>query len=168
MDPIIGLIITVGGIYAPSGYFPCDGRLLAIADYEALFSLLGTTYGGDGVTTFAIPDLRGRVPINQSNTYQIGQVGGSEAVTLLTQNLPSHNHETTLNASNATVSASEPGGALLASADMYTSTGANNQTMKSGAVTTSVTGGNGSHPNLQPYLTIIYCIAYEGIYPSRQ
>lgn len=172
MDPIIGSIIQIGGTYAPSGYFPCDGRLLSIAEYTALFSLIGTTYGGDGVTTFALPDLRGRAPLNQGSipgggTYQIGQAGGAEQVTLTTQSLPTHIHIASLIGSNTTADASEGSNALLGSADIYTSTGANNQVMKSGAVTTQQAGGNLPHTNMQPYLTIIYCMAYEGIYPSR-
>ncbi len=172
MDPIIGSIIQIGGTYAPVGYFPCDGRLLSIQDYTALYSLLGTIYGGDGVSTFALPDLRGRVPVSQGtssggSSYTIGEVGGTEQVTLTTPNLPIHNHIATLTGSNATASTDEAANALLTSAEIYTTTGATNQVMKAGAVTTASAGENAPHPNMQPYLTIIYCMAYEGIYPSR-
>jgi microcystin-dependent protein len=171
MDPIIGSIIQIGGTYAPNGYFPCDGRLLSISEYTALFSLIGTFYGGDGITTFGVPDLRGRVPINQGaaaggSTYTIGEVGGTEQVTLTAPNLPIHNHIATLTGSNTTANA-VAANALLTSAEIYTTTGALNQVMKAGAVTTAIAGGNAPHPNMQPYLTLIYCMAYEGIYPSR-
>src|SRR5690242_18698816 len=91
-DPFIGEVRMFGGNFAPLGWAACDGALLAIAQNDALFALIGTTYGGDGQSTFALPDLRGRIPIHQGNGHTIGELGGVEQVTLLTTQIPSHNH----------------------------------------------------------------------------
>jgi microcystin-dependent protein len=171
MEPFIGQIEAFGFNYAPKGWALCNGALLSIAQNSALFSLLGTVYGGDGITTFALPDLRGRVAINQGSspggrTYAMGQMGGQEQITLITPQMPSHSHVAIVHALNGTPDSSEPGGAFLAEADVY-STGAPNTVMNAGSVTNAVAGGNQPHENMQPYLTINYCIALQGIFPSR-
>lgn len=172
MDPFIGQVCLFGFDWAPKGWAQCNGQLMSIAQNSALFSLLGTTYGGDGRTTFALPDLRGRVALNQGtnpsgSTYTIGQMAGTENVTLLLTQMPMHNHGADLHASNGSVDTNEPSGALLGEGDFYTTAGAPNQTMKSGAVTTLPAGGNSPHNNMQPYLTLNYCISLQGIFPSR-
>lgn len=173
MEFYIGQILLVGFNFAPTGTMPCDGRLLSIAQYSALFSLLGTTYGGNGVTTFALPDLRGRMPINQGqgpglSDYAIGEAAGSETVTLTTANLPAHNHVLAANSSPGT--GSDPTNSFLAGygtslppAGPYASTP--NTTMAANAIQPT---GNGSPVSIMsPFLTMNYVIVTEGIFPSR-
>lgn len=168
-ESFIGYIALFGFNFAPKGWSTCAGQLLPISQYSALFSLLGTTYGGDGRTTFALPDLRGRVAIGMSNNYLVGQVGGSSEVTLLQNQLPAHSHFMTASTNGPTQNTAS--GASLASADrstamenIYTADGANNVNM--GSVTSAV-GGNQAHSNMQPYLGLNYCICMIGIFPSR-
>lgn len=183
MDPIMGTITIFAGTFAPRGWALCDGSLQSIAENNAMFSILGTTYGGDGVTTFALPDLRGRAPISTGNgpglsSYSLGQNGGTEAVTLTTLQIPAHVHIATgkvatggdealtdIPAGNLLASESRGGGDAL---NIY-NTGAATGFMAENSVqvTVGTTGGNQSHENRQPYLTINYIIATEGIYPSR-
>ncbi len=170
MEPFIGQIQLFGFNFAPRGWAFCEGQLLAISQYSALFSLLGTTYGGDGRTTFGLPDLRGRVPISPGtgaglSNYSWGQRGGQERVTLNINEIPSHTH--TLMASNAAGTASNPSNMLLAD------TGALDKEYGTGTLTAmnnqaiSQSGGNQSHSIQQPYLAVYYCIALVGIFPSR-
>lgn len=169
-NPFLGEIRMGGFNFAPRGWAFCIGQLLPIAQYDALFALVGTTYGGDGVTTFALPDLRGRIPINQGqgpglSNYVMGQKAGTESVTLTTAQIPSHSHVITA-ASSGTRSAN-PVGNLLGSgeADIYNHDGANGVAMSPNAIAQS--GGNQPHDNMQPYLCINFFIALEGIFPSR-
>jgi microcystin-dependent protein len=159
---------------APNGWQACDGSMLPISEYDALFALVGTTYGGDGQTTFAVPDLRGRLPIHQGtgpglSTYFIGQKAGSETVTVLPTQMPAHTH--TLAASSGAASALTPGNTLLPGAvsgeTFYASnvTGATQVPMS--AQSTSVAGGSQPHENRMPTLTVQYCIATQGIFPSQ-
>lgn len=171
MDPFVGQLFLLPFNFAPQGWALCNGQLLSIAENTALFSLIGNYYGGDGITNFAVPDLRGRAAMNQGggpglSTYSIGQTGGLENETLNTNELPSHNHVATLNASNGPANQEEANGHLLGESASYTD-GAANQNMNVAAITTGSTGGNQSHPNMQPYLVMNYCIALEGVYPSR-
>lgn len=171
MEPFIGQVCSFGFNFAPRGWAQCNGQLLAISQYSALFSLLGTSYGGDGRTTFGLPDLRGRVAINQGqgpglSDYKIGQMAGKEGVTLTQNEMPSHSHPGQLHASSTGANQEEPQNHLLGESAIYTD-GAANQVMNSGAVTIGLTGGNQPHDNLQPYLTINYCIALEGVFPQR-
>lgn len=159
---------------APNNWQACDGSLLPISEYDALFALIGTTYGGDGQTTFGVPDLRGRVPIHQGtgpglSTYVIGQKAGAETVTLTANQMPAHTHPaaaTTAAASSATPSdtrlpASVSGDVFYVS-DL---TGAASSQMSS--QTTTVAGGSQAHDNTMPTLTVQYCIAAFGIFPSQ-
>lgn len=167
--PFIGTVTMFAGNFAPVGYAFCDGRLLPIAENSALFALIGTTYGGDGQVTFALPDLRGRAPIHQFNlagggNYVIGQVLGTETVTLTTNQLPAHTHG--LGANSGTGSGAGPSGAVWArSSATQNYAAAANVAMNAGAVASS--GGNQPHENMQPYLAINFIIALEGVFPSR-
>jgi microcystin-dependent protein len=172
MEPFLAEIKLFAGNFAPRGWAFCDGQLLPINQNQALFSLLGTMYGGDGRTTFALPDLRGRVPVHPGNgpglsPYSIGQMGGAETVTLTVQQLPAHSHSLNANAQNGDTS--DPPGSSLADTK-----GSDKDYMKSGVVNTEMspnsigaTGGGQAHENRQPYLAVSYIIALQGIYPSR-
>ncbi len=171
-EPYLGQIIMGGFNYAPRGYAMCNGQLMAISQNDALFSLLGTTYGGDGEVTFGIPDLRGRVPIHQGqgpglSPRALGEEAGREAHTLLQSEMPMHNH--LLNVSNA-------GGALGAPSGNFISASSTSQTAtyrptQDGATlnpqSVGFAGGNQAHNIMQPYLVLTFCIAIEGIYPPR-
>lgn len=182
MDPFIGQIQTFGFNFAPRAWAMCDGQLLPISSNSALFSLIGTIYGGDGRTTFALPDLRGRAALHQGNgpglsDRRIGSRGGSERNTLNITQLPSHNHSAagTIQAHfqppTGGGSTNNPNGANFAGmggVDIYTNQGVNvNMAANNVSVTVGNTGGNQSFNNMQPYLTITWCIALQGIFPSR-
>jgi microcystin-dependent protein len=171
MTPYIGQILLVGFNFAPVGWLMCDGSLQSIANYDVLFNLIGTTYGGDGQQTFALPDLRGRVPIHQgqgagTSNYVVGQNGGVTSVTLNVNQIPSHNHGVACAAGNGSTGA--PGSQYFASAaspvNLY-----NGSASPSGNMTNVIApaGGSQAHDNMQPYLAINYIIATEGIYPSQ-
>lgn len=171
MDVFVGTITLFGFDYAPKGWAKCDGQLLPIAENSALFSLLGTRYGGDGVNTFALPDLRGRVPIGYGqgpglSIHTLGQAGGTESVTLTQANLPAHTHP--LMASVEPGNSGNPTGNILANTgatDLEYSTAEPSTTMNGRAIGPS--GANVPVQNMQPYLTLNYCIALYGIYPPR-
>jgi microcystin-dependent protein len=167
MEPFLAEIIMFGGNFAPRGWALCDGQLLAINEYQALFSLLGTTYGGDGRTSFGLPDLRGRVSIHPGSgpgltTRQLGQKGGTENNTLTTAQLPAHNHA---------LAAKEEGNAADPSGTFIAGTGSNafgttaDRTMNAAAI--SNTGGGQSVNNIQPFQCVNYIIALQGVFPSR-
>lgn len=170
-EPYVGEIRMFAGNFAPRGWAFCDGQLQAISQNDALFSLVGTTYGGDGQNTFGLPDLRGRIPIHAGSspggsTYILGARGGSESVTLTTAQLPSHSHQ--MMASDDPASETRPEGNALAgdiAIDIYRSpiglTNFNQQAI-------SPVGGSQSHTNVQPFLCINFIISLFGIYPSRQ
>ena len=169
-EPFIGEIMMVGYTFCPRSWAEANGQLLSISSNTALFSLYGTTFGGDGQTTFALPDLRGRVPINTGqgaglSNRALGQQGGSETNTLTANQLPPHSHS--LNGTTAAANAVDPSGNILANtgrSDTYTSSAPNAQ-MNSGAI--GATGGGQAVNNMQPFLTIRYCVALNGVYPSR-
>ena len=167
--PFIGTITMFGGNFAPRNYAFCDGSLQSIAQNSALFALIGTIYGGDGQNTFALPDLRGRAPIHQGNlagggNYVIGQVLGTESVTLTASQMPAHTH--TLGANTGPGTGAGPNGAVWArstATQNYATAGAT--PMNAAAVTSS--GGSQPHENMQPFLAINFIIALFGIFPSR-
>lgn len=178
MEPFVGQIQLFGFNFAPRGWAFCNGQILSIAQNQVLFALLGTTYGGDGITTFGLPDLRGRVAIGQGQgpglqNYTIGERAGVENVTLLSTQMPMHTHQ--LMVSNTVGTTDTASGNYLANgavtiargntvpANLY-STGANAQ-LNPNAV--SIHGGNQPHENRAPFLALNYCIALVGIYPSR-
>lgn len=166
-DTYVGEIRMFGGNFAPMDWHFCDGSLLPISTYDVLYSLIGTTYGGDGVNTFAVPDLRGRVPLGMGqgpglSSYVQGQMAGAEQVTLLSTQIPQHTH--TLLASTDTGSGNTPGGAFLGNAPLYTE-GTPGLSLAADAMGAA---GNGlPHANLQPSLSLNFIIALNGLYPSR-
>ena len=174
-DVYLGFIAMFGFNFAPQGWAFCAGQLLPIQQNTALFSLLGTTYGGNGVQTFGLPNLQSRVPIGMGtgpglSNYVIGQSGGTENVTLLTTQIPAHTHQMTasgdiptLNAASGNSLASSPRGGTQMP-NVYAAGFTTPVTMGS---TTSQAGGNQPHSNIQPYLAINYCIALQGIFPAR-
>jgi microcystin-dependent protein len=170
-EPYIGEIRLVGFNFAPVGWAFCDGQLLPIQQYQALFSLFGITYGGDGQTTFALPDLRGRVPMGQGTgsgltSRSIGEQGGAENNTLLINQLPPHSHS--VNAVSTDGNQNVPSGSLPANTktlDKEYSNAASDTTMNQSMI--GNTGGGQPVNNMQPYLIMNYIIALQGIYPSR-
>lgn len=170
-QPFIGEIFMGGYNFAPRGYAMCQGQILSISQNTALFSLLGTTYGGNGQTTFALPDLRGRVPIGMGqgpglSSKTLGEVSGTETVTLLVTQIPAHNH--LVNAVSEPGDVSSPQGAFLANTgalDKEYKASGTTVTMNANAVAS--TGGSQPHSIMQPYLVLNIYIAIEGIFPSR-
>lgn len=169
-EPFVGEIRMFAGNFAPRGWAFCDGQLLAVSQNDALFSLLGTIYGGDGRTTFGLPDMRGRIPVHAGtgpglSQRRLGAKGGAEKVTLTVNQLPSHRHD--WRAYNGDAENRNPIGDACAkpTPDIYRETADAMGNMKSTAIT--LTGGSRSHTNLMPFLCINYIIALFGIYPSR-
>lgn len=172
-------IMLFGGNFEPYGWAYCDGRILSIAQYSALFSLVGTTYGGDGQVTFALPDLRGRVPVGAGqqpgrSDYFLGEVAGQESVTLIQSQLPAHTHPSTTNASvgvsNAAANSDDPDGTLMtttSSAFYATGAAAGRLGGTQATITVGISGNNAPFSTMEPYLALNYIIALEGIYPSR-
>ena len=161
--PYLGEIKIISWNYAPKGWAFCNGQLLPINQNQALFSILGTTYGGDGRTTFALPDLRGRAPVHMGNGLTEGQTVGEETHTLIISETPAHNH--LVSASSAAPDQGSPGNNEWASQASGYSTGAPNTTLGPSAVTN--VGGSQPHNNMQPYLVLNFVIALTGIFPSR-
>jgi microcystin-dependent protein len=162
-QPYVGEIRVFAGNFAPEGWALCDGSLLAISEFDTLFNLIGTTYGGDGQTTFALPNLASRVPFGDGGTEVIGQQGGVESVTLTTQQIPSHTHAA--QASSQAASATSPAGNVWATwgDQPYTAPPPNttmDQTSIGGA------GGNQPHENRPPFLALTFIISLYGVYPS--
>jgi len=168
-EPFIAEIRIFAGNFAPRNWAQCDGQLLPIAQNTALFSLVGTIYGGDGRTTFGLPNLKGRTPMHSGNgpglsQRRVGETGGAETVTLTEAQMPSHNH--VLQASDEAASANDPTGKLPAVTreDTY---GTDGTSVPMAATAMQSNGGGGAHNNLQPYLTLRFIIALFGLYPSR-
>jgi microcystin-dependent protein len=154
------------GNFAPAGWMFCEGQLLPISEFETLFNLIGTTYGGDGQSTFALPDLRGRLPIHQGAGFTLAESGGVESVTLTVQQIPAHNHP--FLATHNTATANAPANQVLAASTGATISpyGTDNPptTLSPQAVTS--TGGSQPHSNFQPYLCLEFIISMFGIFPS--
>lgn len=173
MEQYIGQIMMFGGNFAPRSWALCDGQLLAISQYQALFSILGTTYGGDGRTTFALPDLRGRVPVHAGTgpgvpSVRLGQKGGEAAVTLNVTQIPAHNHTAVIQATNPVgrgQGTQTPTGAYPAEGGSYAT--AKNVQMAADGVAVGQTGGNLAHDNMQPFQVVNYIIALDGLFPPR-
>ena len=177
-EPFLGQITAFPYSFPPNGWADCAGQLLPIQQYTALFSLLGTNYGGNGQTNFALPNLQGRVPVGQGSqpggsTYSIGEASGEETVTLSAATMPGHSHGVSATTVHGTVNA--PAGQLLSAAQQGAGpTATRGNIYNTAAPDTSLTtasvspaGGNQPHNNLQPFLTLRYCIALQGVFPPR-
>jgi microcystin-dependent protein len=162
-EPFLSEIRIMSFNFAPKGWAMCNGQLLPINQNQALFSLLGTTFGGDGRVNFALPDLRGRVPIHVGSGHTLGERGGEQAHTLLISEIPTHTH--TLNANTAIGNVTSNANAVLAKAPAnFYGAPAQLVSMNPGSVTN--TGGSQAHLNMQPFLTLTFSIALQGIFPS--
>jgi microcystin-dependent protein len=171
-EPFIAEIIMFGGNFAPRNWAFCDGQLLSISQNQALFSLIGTYYGGDGQVTFALPDLRGRVPIHFGQGpglpgYSLGERAGAATTTLTSANLPAHTHSVAPPANTGEGQNTQPDGAVPAAGEMPTQpyAGSSNTTMAS--YPTSSAGANQPFNNMPPYLAVSFIICLAGVYPSR-
>jgi microcystin-dependent protein len=162
-EPFLSEIRIASFTFAPKGWALCNGQLLPINQNQALFALLGTTYGGDGRVTFALPDLRSRTPLHMGNGHTLGERGGESAHTLTISEMPEHTHFVNASASNANQPL--PGSGLLAAANNLYRTPDSLTTLTPGSVST--VGGSQPHSNLQPYLVLTFCIALQGIFPSQ-
>ncbi len=176
-DPFLGQIALVGFTYCPRNWADANGQLLSISSNSALFALFGTTYGGNGTTTFALPDLRGRVPIHLGqgpglSNYSQGQTGGVETTTMTVNQMPQHTHVGSIQTAGATASNSRraDGGAFGVTADdtyVRPGTPTTGSNMAAGTVVNANAGGSQPQTNIQPYLTMRYCVATAGVFPSR-
>jgi microcystin-dependent protein len=171
-DPFLAEIRILACNFPPKGWASCDGQLIPISQNTALFSLLGTTYGGDGKSTFALPNMQGNAPMQQGQSttgtfYDLGQTGGSETVTLLQGEMPSHNHAIQGNINPANLATPSPARSLARTSpgQSYTATLTNISPFASNAI--QLNGGGTAHNNLMPYLTLNFCIAMQGIFPQR-
>ncbi|GAB2183783.1 phage tail protein [Roseibium sp. LAB1] len=167
-EPFLAEIRIVGFNFAPRGWAFTDGQILPINQNQSLYSLLGTTYGGDGRTTFALPDLRSRTPIHEGDGYALGQKSGAETITLTAAQIPEHSH--TVKAVSSPGNSRSPAMSLFGSENApdkpYRPYEVGTMTqMRSGTVTNA--GGGQAHNNMQPYLTLNFCIALQGLFPSR-
>jgi microcystin-dependent protein len=166
-QPYVGEIRMFAGNFAPAGWMFCEGQLLPISEYETLFNLIGTTYGGDGQSTFALPDLRGRVPLHFGNGFTLAETGGVETITLTVPQIPAHTHPflgTSNQATDSNPSAKLPATSASATASPY-GTDAPKTTLSPSSV--SNTGGSQPHDNFQPYLCVDFIISLFGIFPSQ-
>ena len=172
-EPYVGQIIAVGFNFAPEGWLLCNGQLLPISQYDVLYSLIGTTYGGDGVSTFALPDLQGRVALGSGQgaglgNYVIGQKAGTENVTVATANMPAHSH--TVQAVTAGTSAAPAStlifGGSTGTAKVFGGSASSTTALAPSVISTAPGGGQG-HENRQPLQTINYIIAWAGVYPQQ-
>ncbi len=171
-SPYIGEIRMFGGNFAPAGWMFCDGQLLPISENSTLFTLIGTTYGGNGTTTFALPNLQGRLPVhmgnNVGNNFVLAQLGGVESVTLTTNQIPQHSHAlmATSNAASTTAPSSSvlPGRTALATVTPY---GSDAPIVATSPAAISTVGGSQAHSNMQPYLCINFIISLFGVFPSQ-
>ena len=163
-DPFLAEIRLMSFIFPPKGWALCNGQLLPINQNQALFSLLGTTYGGNGQTNFALPNLRGRVPIHEGAGYTLGQSAGQEFHTITQAEMPMHTHPVAVS-SVATGGTASPNGAFLGGGNNAYRAGPGSTTLHPATVTS--VGGSQPHENRQPFLTLSFCIALQGIFPSQ-
>jgi len=164
-EPFLGQISLFGFNFAPRGWAMCDGQLMAINHNQALFSLLGTTYGGDGISTFALPDLRGRASVHTDPSHALGRLDGSESVTLTVQQIPAHAHAA--NCSDAPGTEPAPAGKVWARDSLGNSEYSSTAGIMLAPDAIGPAGGGAAHDNMAPFQVLNFCIALEGIYPSR-
>jgi microcystin-dependent protein len=165
-QPYVGEIRMFAGNFAPAGWMFCEGELLPISEYETLFNLIGTTYGGDGQSTFGLPDLRGRIPIHNGNGFILAETGGAEEVTLSVNQIPTHKHS--LMATTDLADSASPADAYMsttATGNKIYSTASPTTALNSGVI--SQDGGSQPHNNFQPYLCVDFIISLFGIFPSQ-
>lgn len=165
-QPYVGEIRMFAGNFAPAGWMFCEGQLLPISEYETLFNLIGTTYGGDGQSTFALPDLRGRIPIHFGNGFTLAETGGVETVTLTVSQIPAHSHPYLASTGSTNPSIHPTGNVIDSSANvkMYRQAAAN---IGFSPAAIGSTGGSQPHDNFQPYLCVDFIISLFGIFPSQ-
>jgi microcystin-dependent protein len=163
-QPYVGEIRMFAGNFAPAGWMFCDGQLLAISENETLFNLIGTTYGGDGQSTFALPDLRGRVPLHFGSGFTLAETGGAESVTLTVPQIPAHAHAMLASADNA--STPNAAGSVLAQTPSYTPYIFDPPATPLAPVSVGAAGGSQPHNNFQPYLCVDFIISLFGIFPT--
>jgi len=161
-EPFLAEIRLMSFNFAPKGWALCNGQTLPINQNQALFSLLGTIYGGNGQTTFALPNLQGRVPVHEGSGFTLGQLGGQEAHTITQQEFPTHNHFVSVVNANASVG---PTGNYFAAANNAYQPAPPNTNLAPSSITN--TGGSQPHQNMQPYLAVTFAIALQGIFPSQ-
>jgi microcystin-dependent protein len=162
-QPYVGEIRMFAGSFAPAGWAMCDGQLMPISENETLFNLIGTTYGGDGQSTFALPDLRGRIPVHQGTNFILGETGGTESVTLTTQQIPAHSHP--MLASSDIANTPNPGGNLLGRSGQVLMFFNGTPTVAMSPQIMGPAGGSQPHTNFQPYLCVTFIISLYGIFP---
>ena len=166
-QPYVGEIRMFAGNFAPAGWMFCEGQVLPISENETLFNLIGTTYGGDGQSTFALPDLRGRIPLHFGNGFTLAETGGAEEITLTVNQIPAHSHAA-LGSSN-TGTGTAPLNNVLSNLPVATNTayGTDNPQTNMSAQSVSPVGGSQPHTNFQPYLCVDFIISLFGIFPSQ-
>jgi microcystin-dependent protein len=164
-QPYVGEIRMFAGNFAPAGWMFCEGQLLPISENDVLFQLIGTTYGGDGQETFALPDLRGRLPMHQGNGFILAETGGAEEITLTTQQLPVHTHP--LLGATGNGAQANPANNFLASSTIVQLYGTDTPDTAMAASSISPVGGSQPHTNFQPYLCVDFIISLFGIFPSQ-
>jgi microcystin-dependent protein len=163
-QPYVGEIRMFAGNFAPAGWMFCEGQLLPISENETLFQLIGTTYGGDGQSTFALPDLRGRIPTHQGNGSILSETGGAEQITLTVSQIPAHGHPVL--GANSVANDPNPENNVLAEASLFSLYQTGSPTTSMAAQAISAVGGSQPHTNFQPYLCIDFIISLFGIFPS--
>jgi microcystin-dependent protein len=163
-QPYVGEIRMFAGNFAPAGWMFCEGQLLPISENETLFQLIGTTYGGDGQSTFALPDLRGRLPLHQGNGFVLAETGGAEAITLTVNQIPAHGHPWLASAAAAT--SQTPDNLVLATTQAQTYFNAPDSPANLSPQSVSAAGGSQPHTNFQPYLCVDFIISLFGLFPS--
>jgi microcystin-dependent protein len=164
-QPYVGEIRMFAGNFAPAGWMFCEGQLIPISEYETLFNLIGTTYGGDGQSTFALPDLRGRVPLHQGSGFVLAETGGVEEITLTVNQMPAHSHALIASLSNSM--STRPQKNVLAAARSMEIYSADLTRVNMAASSLVNTGGSQPHTNFQPYLCVNFIISLFGIFPSQ-
>jgi microcystin-dependent protein len=164
-QPYVGEIRMFAGNFEPAGWMFCEGQLLPISQYETLFNLIGTTYGGDGQSTFALPDLRGRLPLHQGNGFTLAETGGVEQVTLTVSQIPAHSHP--LQASQSIADQSSPSGEVLAQPSVAIPYFQAPATATLAPTSITADGGSQPHNNFQPYLCVDFIISLFGVFPSQ-
>jgi microcystin-dependent protein len=165
-QPFIGEIRMFAGNFAPVGWELCSGQLLPISEYDALFTLIGTTYGGDGQNTFALPDLQGRLPMHHGTLHQIGELGGVESVTLSTQQIPGHQHVMLASLDNGNATAPSTNVLATTTAATVTAYGTDAPLGTLASQTVTVVGGSQPHENTQPFLCVNFIISLFGLFPN--